>query len=332
MRFIDGPVRWGIIGCGDVCEVKSGPALQKVPGSSLVAVMRRDMEKARDFAHRHDVPRYYDDAAQLINDPGVNAIYVATPPDSHEAYAIQAMEAGKPVYIEKPVTTDSPSCQRLIAASEKYQIPVTVAHYRRGLALFRRVRALINDRDIGQVRVVQLQLFQPPKPAVFPDTTENWRVNPTISGGGLLFDLAPHQLDIMCWLFGAPVTTNGLSINQGKAYDAPDVTSLTAVFKEDVLFQGLWSFNSPAHALIDSVRITGTKGSLSFPFFASLQDMRLKIELPEGDTVEEFLFPEHIQQPLIEEVVTYFQGKTANPCALGEALDSLRMIEAAHAQ
>ena len=83
------PIRWGIIGCGDVTEVKSGPGLQKADGSQLVAVMRRDAEKARDYAKRHNVPRAYGDAQELIDDPEVDAVYVATPPGSHAEYAIR---------------------------------------------------------------------------------------------------------------------------------------------------------------------------------------------------------------------------------------------------
>src|SRR6187551_1308715 len=97
-------INWGIIGCGDVSEVKSGPAFNKVNNSSLVAVMRRDGAKAKDYAHRHQVPKWYDDASLLINDPDVNAIYIATPPSSHEEYTIAAIDAGKPVYVEKPMT------------------------------------------------------------------------------------------------------------------------------------------------------------------------------------------------------------------------------------
>jgi len=96
-------IHWGIIGCGDVTELKSGPAFQKVPGSKLVAVMRRNADLARDYAKRHGVARWYSDASELINDPQVDAVYVATPPDSHALYAIQAMKAGKPVYVEKPM-------------------------------------------------------------------------------------------------------------------------------------------------------------------------------------------------------------------------------------
>ncbi|HKJ89705.1 MAG TPA: Gfo/Idh/MocA family oxidoreductase, partial [Oceanipulchritudo sp.] len=87
-------IRWGIIGCGDVCEVKSGPAFQKVTGSSLVAVMRRDAAKAEDFALRHRVPRWYGEAEALVRDPEVDAVYIATPPGSHRDYTLMAAQAG----------------------------------------------------------------------------------------------------------------------------------------------------------------------------------------------------------------------------------------------
>ncbi len=96
-------INWGIIGCGNVTEVKSGPAFNKVNDSRLIAVMRRNVALAEDYARRHKVPKFYSDAFDLINDKDVNAVYVATPPSSHAEYAIAAIKAGKPVYIEKPM-------------------------------------------------------------------------------------------------------------------------------------------------------------------------------------------------------------------------------------
>ena len=328
MRFVDGPVKWGIIGCGDVCEVKSGPAFSKVKDSSLVAVMRRDVAKAADYAKRHKVDVFYGSADQLINDPDVNAVYIATPPGSHEDYAIAAMSAGKPVYIEKPVTLNSASCQRMIDASNKYQTPAAVAHYRRELALFRRVKDIIERGTIGKVRLVVLNLYHPSK-TVGP--AENWRVDPSISGGGLFFDLAPHQLDIIYWIFGKPVYVRGHSVNQGKYYDAPDVTSLTIEFENDVLFHGLWSFNVQTAHKQDTCRIIGSSGSLEFPFFASFTKASLEIEQNGTLRSDEFIFPEYIQEPMIEKVTKYIQGHGSNPCSLDEALITMKMMEKAYA-
>ena len=138
-------VKWGIIGCGDVTELKSGQAFNKVPNSSLVAVMRRDAEKAADYARRHQVPTWYDDAEALINDPNVNAIYVATPPDSHADYAIRAMRAGKPVYVEKPMALNSAECEAMNQVSRETGVPLFVAFYRRALPYFLKVKELIDQ-------------------------------------------------------------------------------------------------------------------------------------------------------------------------------------------
>ena len=327
MQFVKGGINWGIIGCGDVCETKSGPAFSWVPDSSLVAVMRRDEEKAKDFARRHNVPKYFGDASELINDPEVNAIYVSTPPSSHEAYAIEAIKAGKPVYIEKPVTVTVDSCQRIIEASNSYDIPVAVAHYRRGLPFFRRVKSLVESNHIGSIRLIVLNLFQTPKSPMLDESTENWRLNPALSGGGPFFDLAPHQLDILYWIFGTPQSIIAHSINQGKHYDAPDVTTLSAVFGEDIVFQGLWSFNVSSQSKKDSCKIIGEKGTIEFPFFMSFEKAAVEITIEDKTIHEEFVFPKFIQQPMIEEVVNYFRGKGKNPCSLNEALVSLNMME-----
>ena len=96
-------LRWGFIGCGEVTEKKSGPAFSEIEGSSVVAVMSRQERKARSYAERHGIPKWYTDAQELIDDPDVNAVYIATPPSSHATFAIMAMKAGKPVYVEKPL-------------------------------------------------------------------------------------------------------------------------------------------------------------------------------------------------------------------------------------
>lgn len=325
MKFIDGVVNWGIIGCGDVCEVKSGPAFSKVANSKLVAVMRRDVVKAADFARRHGVSRYYGDADQLIGDNEVNAIYIATPPVYHEEYAFRAMKAGKPVYIEKPVTVNSASCERMVAAAERFDVPAVCAHYRRELPLYREVRRIVEDGQLGTIRLIDIQLLKAPaKDATKGET--NWRVDPEISGGGLFYDLAPHQLDILCWIFGKPVEFDGRSLNQAKAYEAPDVTYMEALFENDILLHGLWAFNVGDAAEHDSCKIVGDKGFISFPFFTP---PTLDICDGKGSERKTFTNPENIQMPMINAVVNYFRGTGDNPCTLDEALVSMRMMDAA---
>lgn len=315
-------VRWGILGCGDVCEVKSGPAFNKVSNSRLVAVMRRDGEKAKDFARRHGVPKYYDDAELLINDPEVNAVYIATPPSSHEAYALRSMKAGKPVYIEKPVSVNSESCERILKASIKSGVKVSVAHYRRGLPVYKKVKALLESGIIGKPTLVITRTLQAPSAKI--TAPDYWRTDPEISGGGLFFDLAPHQLDIFYWLFGKPRNVRGFSINQSNAYAAPDLTNVEAVFSGGVYLHGIWAFNISATSEVEGTEVIGNLGRMEFCFFRKSD---ILITTGRGEQVLSFDYPENIQHPMIDEVVKFFRGEGPNPCSLDDALVTMRIMD-----
>jgi predicted dehydrogenase len=316
-------IRWGIIGCGDVTELKSGPAFNKVAGSSLVAVMRRNAEKAADYALRHGVPKWYADASALINDPDVNAVYVATPPDSHEAYAIQAMQAGKPVYVEKPMAIDRASCERMQEVSQATGVKLSVAHYRRELPKFLHIKQLLAEKKIGDIRTVRISMLQPDKSAMITQTKDNWRVDPAIAGAGLFYDLAPHQLDIIIYFFGTPTDAAGIGANQAGLYKAQDVVGGIMRFPGDILFTGQWCYTVAEEAREDLCEIVGSKGKISFPVF----DHQLTIEMNGKKESIDFTPPQHIQQPMIEKVVQYFSDKGNNPCSPAEALVSMRVME-----
>ena len=206
-------INWGIIGCGDVTEKKSGPAFNKIAGSSLMAVMRRDAQKAADYAHRHGVPNWYSHADEMMGQEDLNAIYVATPPSSHADYAIAALNNGFNVYIEKPVTRNAVEARKIAEVVKKYPgQKLTVAHYRRALPMFLKVKQLLADKLIGEVRTVQIRMWQSRKPALVANVADNWRVQPELSGGGYFHDLAPHQLDLMLFYFGEPEYYSGFFI------------------------------------------------------------------------------------------------------------------------
>ena len=326
MKNINGTVNWGIIGCGDVCEVKSGPAFNKVANSKLMAVMRRNFEKAKDFAQRHGVPNYYADATELISDREVNAIYIATPPSSHETYLEMSLKAGKHVYVEKPVTVNSASVERMIEMEKRYDGKVSVAHYRRGLPLFNKIRQLLNDGTIGKVKLILLRTLQPPSSKIIAQTDHNWRINPEISGGGLFHDLSPHQLDIMYWIFGPPQQIHVQAANQGKLYNAPDQTMVQLAFGNDVYFNGVWNFNVAETATADSCEIIGDKGSIHFSFF---RVSKIELITDTGTAIFELEYPINIQQPHIDNVVKFFRGEGANPCTLEDALVTMRVMDKA---
>lgn len=317
-------INWGIIGCGDVTEKKSGPAFNKVPGCKLVAVMRRDANKAADYAQRHGVGKWYSDGNDLINDPQVNAVYVATPPSSHLDYAIAALQKGYPVYVEKPVTINAAQATQLANAVQQYNGKLIVAHYRRRLPMFLKVKELLEQHAIGEVRTVQIRLWQSRKPALVTKGAPNWRTQPELSGGGYFHDLAPHQLDLMLYFFGEPVHYHGFGLNQAKASNADDHITGSILFKNNVVVNGSWCFNVAETENIDSCEIIGSEGKLSFPIFGNT----IKLNTATVKESFDFVQPENVQLPMITSVVAYLKGMEPNPCTIEEAVTLMKVIDA----
>jgi predicted dehydrogenase len=317
-------ISWGIIGCGNVTEVKSGPAFQQVPNSKLVAVMRRDASKAADYALRHGVPKWYSDATQLINDPAVTAIYIATPPAFHEAYTIEALQAGKPVYVEKPMSIDLASCLRMQQMAETTGIPLCIAHYRRALPKFIAVQQLLASQTIGTVCTARIGMQQADQSATMANPENNWRVQPALSGGGIFYDLAPHQLDLLVFLLGNPEEIKGMADNRAGLYAAEDVVAGIVRMQNQVLFSGLWCFTSDNSCREDIFEIVGTAGKIIFPVFGN----EVTVITSSGEQQLNFEPPKHIQQPMIEKVTRYFLGMDSNPCSAEEAIQSFRIMEA----
>ena len=318
-------ISWGIIGCGDVTEVKSGPAFSKVKNSELVAVMRRDAAKAKDYALRHHVPKWYSDANDLINDPDINAIYIATPPSSHEEYTIAALQAGKPVYVEKPMSVNAASAENMMKTVAEKKSKLVVAHYRRAQPLFQKIKELLAEKVIGEIHFARLAFYKKPLSQAELNLEKTaWRVDPALAGGGLFHDLAPHQLDILYYFFGEVDKASGFANNQGKLYAADDMVTGNILFRSGVQFSGIWCFNVAENDEEDNCEIVGDKGRIIFSFFKQ-QPVTVIIN---GKT-ETFSFDalQHVQQPMIEQVVTYFLDEGSNPCSAEEGVKIMKLID-----
>ncbi len=298
-------IRWGIIGCGDVTEVKSGPGFQKAEGSALVAVMRRDGEKARDYARRHGVARAYDCADDLIHDAEVDAVYIATPPSSHRQLAFAVAAAGKPCLVEKPMALNHAECLRMIGAFQSRGLALWVAYYRRALRRFQIVRDRLRDGAIGEVTSIHVQVSAPLLTGA--DRT-NWRIDPSVSGAGLFFDLGSHCFDLLDYLVGRLTHVEGHSINTAGAYSAEDVTVAAFEFENGALGTGVWNFN--ASEKTDLITFVGSEGELTTPIFS---DTGFIVKRGGVKTVEEVRNPPHVHQPLIQTIVDELRGNGTCP-------------------
>jgi predicted dehydrogenase len=300
-------IRWGIVGCGDVCERKSGPAFQKARGSQLVAVMRRHRALAEDFARRHSVARFYDDADALVNDPEVDAVYVATPPGSHLEHALRACRAGKPTYVEKPMARSHAECLAMIRAFEQARVPLFVAYYRRGLDRFRAVREIVESARIGAVTGVTYQYAGPHHRDIDP-AAPPWRVVAEHSGGGLFLDLGCHTLDILAFCLGPLGHVSGSATNCASPCEVEDSVAMSFATEGGVPGAAQWSFASDARA--DRIDIIGSEGRVSLSTFGN-EPLEIVVR---GETrYLDLPNPVHIQQPLIQTVVDALEGRGESP-------------------
>lgn len=314
-------INWGIIGCGNVTELKSGPAFNKVPNSKLLAVMRRDENLLKDYALRHQVPMTFTNASELIHHPEINAVYIATPPNVHEQYAIEAIRANKYVYVEKPMSTTVAACLNMQLVANELGGKLVVAHYRRALPIFLKIKSLLAQNYIGSIIDVKIIMHKKAAPKTYYEN--NWRVNKETAGGGLFYDLAPHQLDLVLYFFGDPVSYEGVATNKAGLYSVEDTVKGKINFHNGISFQGEWCFASDQETEKDEFIITGSNGIIQFAVFGH------QIEIIKEGKIEKLNFdpPTHIQQPMIEKVVNYFLGKGDNPCSAAEAIKSMRVME-----
>ena len=302
-------LRWGFIGCGEVTEKKSGPAFSEVEGSCVEAVMSRTEQRARTYAVTHGIRKWYTDAQELIDDPDVNAIYVATPPSSHATYAIMAMKTGKPVYVEKPLAGSYDDCARINRISEQTGVPCFVAYYRRYLPYFQKVKDIVKSGQIGKVLNVQIRYTEPLRAAdaeaIRTGSPLPWRLQPEVAGGGYFYDMAPHQLDLLQDMFGVILEARGICANRGGLYEAEDSVSACFRFENGLPGSGSWCYVAHESAREDCIEIIGDKGLMNFSVF----DYKpIVLHTSEGTQVLEVPNPPYVQYPLIKSVCEHLQG------------------------
>lgn len=305
-------IKWGFIGCGEVTEKKSGPAFAEVEGSMVEAVMSRSEAKARSYAERHGIAKWYTDPQELIDDPDVNAIYIATPPSSHATFAIMAMKAGKPVYVEKPLAASYEDCARVNRVSETTKVPCFVAYYRRYLPYFQKVKDIIDHGVIGKVINVQVRFAVPPRDLDYQNAQNlPWRLQPDIAGGGYFYDLAPHQLDLLQHIFGVIIEANGICANRGGMYKAEDTVSACFRFDSGLPGSGSWCFAAYESAREDRIEVIGDRGQLGFSVF---NYDPIELHTIEGTQSIVVPNPPYVQFPLIKNVIEHLQGVGVCTC------------------
>jgi len=300
-------VRWGIIGCGAVTEIKSGPAYQNTDGFKVVAVMRRNMDKAIDYARRHNISKHYSNADDLIADTDIDAVYIATPPDSHKSYALKAAKAGKPCCIEKPMAPCYTDSLEIYNAFEKKNIPLFIAYYRRSLPRFNKIKHWLDEGTIGEVRHIQWHLSKPPNQLDLSGTY-NWRTDARIALGGYFDDLASHGLDLFIYFLGDIEIAKGIASNQMGLYSAKDAIVGSWMHKCGVTGDGSWNFG--CYQREDKVEILGSAGKITFSIFNEEPIILLNSQ---GEEKLEIPNPRHIQEFHVLNIKEHLKGDKKHP-------------------
>jgi len=315
------PIRWGMIGCGAVTELKSAPALYKNPGFELRTVMGRNPAKVEDYARRHGISLWTVDAAALITDPEIDAVYIATPPDSHLYYARMVAEAGKPCCVEKPMAPTLSDGEEMYRIFKKANLPLFVSYYRRSLPRFNKVKDLLENGRIGTPLHIHWTKTKAPG-----DEDRNrqysWRTDPDVAPGGYFDDLACHGLDLFAYLLGDFSEVSGQALNQLGLYAAPDAVTASWVHEGKVTGTGFWNFAADRH--LDEVRIYGEQGVITFSVL-----FEAPISLSSGDHTEswEVPNPEHIQEYHMENMRLHLRGERPHPSTAFSALHTQRVMD-----
>ncbi len=304
--------KWGIIGCGNVTEVKSGPAYKNTTGFELVAVMRRDAEKAKDYAHRHGIKKYYTDANALINDPDINAIYIATPPDTHKYYALKVAQAMKICCVEKPMAPNYNDSLAIYNAFNKTNTPLFVAYYRRSLPRFIKIKQWLDANYIGSIRHLQWDFTRYASPTDMSGTY-NWRTDAKIAHGGYFDDLGSHGLDLFTFLLGNIAQAQGVSLNQQQLYSAKDAISACWVHDSGITGSAFWNFG--CHSSTDQVIIYGNKGLIKFSVF---QENPIVLQSETKTDTLSIENPKHVQTYHVKGMRDMLLSKSIHP-SLGKS-------------
>ena len=315
-------IRWGMIGCGSVCEVKSGPGFAKADHSALVAVTGRRPERARDYAARHGVPRVYDSPEALLRDPDLDAVYIATPPASHKALALLAARAGKHVYVEKPMALTHAECTEMIEGCRSAGRRLFVAFYRRALPRFLQVKAWIDEGAIGAVRCVTVVQHMAPEPDELDRATLPWRVQPGIAGGGKFVDYGVHVFDFLDFALGPVDAVHGIAANRGGLYDAEDTVTASWRHRGGAMGSGSWCYVAGGN--LDRVEIVGERGRIEFDFFGTTP---LSLTTAGGTRQVSIANPPHVQQPLIQSIVDDLNGGPACPSTAESAARASVLVD-----
>jgi predicted dehydrogenase len=304
------PLGWGLIGAGDIAQRRVAPAMRDLDSCRCVSVSRADAGRLDAFAGKFGFLRGEPDWRKLINDPEVEAVYIATPVYLHEEQTLAALEAGKPVLCEKPMALNSQGARRMITAAAVRGLPFGVAYYRRFFPVVERIRQILADGLIGEPVLAVMENFEPFHRE--PGEPRSWLLDPRLSGGGPLMDMGCHRVDLLIHLFGPAEDVTGRADNLRFQRPVEDSATLVLGFRRSlraVLLSAHCAFEPR-----DTLEIYGTHGTIRLP---NLNRGDLILITEKGETRESHPIGPNVHAPLIDDFSRAVREKRA-PLVTGE--------------
>ena len=313
-------IRWGFLGCGKVVRTKSGDAFRNVPNSTIEVIRRRNLDAAKESAEYFGAPYWCDRIEELLASE-IDAVYIATPPGLHYEQAMACLNAGKAVYLEKPFARNYTEAKQLTEAFEEAGVPLYIGHYRRALPRFLKIREMLKSNIIGDVTDIDFYLNR-----IFSqkEADNSWLYNPVLSGGGKYYDIAPHTVDIIQFLFGDITEVQGSARNLGVGCPLENVVEMTFVTEKGV--NGKARFCCVADEKSDRMHVTGTKGTMEFSVHGKT-DVIVKDE--NGTILEQFDLPDPkaVEESMVQSVVEDLLGISKCESKAKDVLVTYKIID-----
>jgi len=285
---------WGLIGAGDIVQKRVGPALRDSPACDLIAIARARPELAEAAATAFGARRWYADWRQVVADPDVESVYVATPVDLHAAQTIAAAEAGKHVLCEKPMALNVRECDAMIGACRANDVQLGIAYYRHFYPVIARVKRIIASGEIGTPVLAQIDAFERFNPP--SDDPRHWFVEKARAGGGPMFDFGCHRIEVLMNVFGPIRHVTGLVANTAFPREVEDTAA--ALLQFDSGPSATLTVTHATPETRDTFDVFGTEGSIHIQ---TLNSGEVRIRTRAGERVEAHPPDANIHRPLIDD-------------------------------
>lgn len=245
-------VNWVVVGIGDIATKRVIPAIQEEPASKLYGVVSRDREKAEPYGCHH-----WESLDGALADPAVDAVYLATPVALHAPQSVAALNASKHVLCEKPMALRYDEAKLMAAAARNAGKLLGIAYYRRTYPKVHRAIELVRQGAIGKPVLAEINChdwFQN------EDGFRAWLLDPAMAGGGPLYDIASHRIDLLNFVFGKPVRVTGQRSNTVHGYAVEDSATVLIEYESGV--RGIVDVRWHSRVSRDEFRIVGTEGDI----------------------------------------------------------------------